>query len=275
VSSPATLGRRRATASMLVRSELRKIVSTRLWWGLLLGAVVYTAVQAGVTAGFAGVSPGAGRPASPGLDDAAGIRSVYAQALFTGSYIFAMILGITGMTGEYRYQTITPTFLASPRRGRVVGAKLAAHLVVGVGYGLVAMVTALLVGGVVIAIRGYGLGYGADRLWPAIVLGVLAVALWTVLGIGIGTLIRSQVAAILIAIFITFLLEPLVTFALSSVGADWAVQWLPTNASSALMAPGTPLVHYLVWWAGGLVLVGYALVLAGLGLVLSVRRDIS
>jgi len=30
-----------------------------------------------------------------------------------------------------------------------------------------------------------------------------------------------------------------------------------------------------VWWAGGLVLVGYALVLAGLGLVLSVRRDIS
>ena len=37
------------------------------------------------------------------------IRTVYASAAFSGAYIFAMILGITGMTGEYRYQTITPT----------------------------------------------------------------------------------------------------------------------------------------------------------------------
>ena len=267
--------RGRATAAMLVRAELKKIVSTRLWWGLLLGAVVYTAVQAGVTAGFAGVNPGAGQPTSPGLDDAAGIRSVYAVALFSGSYIFAMILGITGMTGEYRYQTITPTFLVSPRRSRVVGAKMVAHLLVGLGYGLVAMVTALVVGGVVIVARGHGLGYGADGLWPSILLAVVAVGLWTVLGIGIGTLIRSQVAAILIAIFITFLLEPLVTFALAALGLDWAVKWLPTNASSALMDPGTTVVHYLVWWVGGLVLVGYALVLAALGVLLSVRRDIS
>jgi hypothetical protein len=41
------------------------------------------------------------------------------------------------------------------------------------------------------------------------------------------------------------------------------------------MAPGTAIVQYLAWWAGGLVLLGYALVLAALGIVLSVRRDIS
>ena len=259
----------------LIRSELRKILSTRLWWGLLLGAVAYTAVQSGVTAGFAGMTLSTAQPATAGLDTAAGIRSVYAESLFTGSYILAMILGIAGMTGEYRYQTITSTFLASPRRSRVVGAKLVAHLLVGLGYGVVAMVTALVVGGVVIVARGHGLGYGADGLWPSILLAVVAVGLWTVLGIGIGTLIRNQVAAILIGVFVIFLLQPLLTLGLSAAHLDSVARWLPTNASSALMAPGTAIVAYLAWWAGGLVLLGYALVLAALGIGLSVRRDIS
>src|SRR4029453_8337272 len=114
-----------------------KVRTTRLWWGLLLGAVVYTLIQAGANAALAGQEPGNGQPASAALDTAQAIRTVYASSAFQGAYIFAMILGITGMTGEYRYQTITPTFLATPRRARVVVAKLLAHLVVGIGYGVV------------------------------------------------------------------------------------------------------------------------------------------
>ena len=102
----------------LVRSELRKVTSTRLWWGLLIGAVVYTLIQAGASAALAGSEPGGGQPATPTLDTAEAIRSVYAVAPFQGSYVFALILGITAITGEYRYQTITPTFLASPRRAQ-------------------------------------------------------------------------------------------------------------------------------------------------------------
>ena len=119
------------------------------------------------------------------------------------------------------------------------------------------------------------LGYGADRLWPTMGLAVLAVAIWTLVGIGIGTLIRNQIAAILIAIFITFLIEPILTFALSAADLDWVVKWLPTNVSAALMAPGDTLLDYLDWWAGGLMLVVYGLVLAALGLILSTRRDVS
>ena len=263
------------SVTTLVRSEFKKISSTRLWWGLLVGAVVFTAFQAGFTAGFAGVDPGAGQPASPALDTDEGIRGVYTVAAFGGTYIFALILGITGMTGEYRYQTITPTFLVSPKRSRVVTAKMLAHLVMGLGYGVVGVLTALLVGGAVVLFRGYDLGLDADRLWTSMGLAVVAVAVWTLLGIGIGTLIRNQIVAILVAIFITFLIEPLLTLLLGAIDLDGVGKFFPTNASSALMEPANSFVDYLDWWAGGLVLVGYALVLAGLGLALNIRRDVS
>ena len=259
----------------LVRSEVHKIRTTRLWWGLLIGALLYTVIQAAANAALAGQDPGAGQPASAALDTAEAIRTVYATSAFQGAYIFAMILGITGMTGEYRYQTITPTFLATPRRAKVVLAKMVAHLGAGLVYGVVCVLGALIVGGAIVLARSYPLGLGTDRLWSSIGLGIVAVALWTLLGIGIGTLLRNQVAAILTAVFLTFLVEPLATFILAANDLDDIVKWLPTNASTALTSPGTSLLQYLPWWAGGLVLLGYAAVLAALGVVLSARRDVT
>jgi ABC-2 type transport system permease protein len=258
-----------------VRSELRKITSTRLWWGLLIGVAVYTAISAAASAAFAGVDAGGGQPQSAPLSSPEAIRTVYASAAFGGAYIFAMILGITGMTGEYRYQTITSTFLATPRRVRIVLSKMAAHVGYGLGYGAFAAVVALVVGGVVISIRGFGLGYGTDRLWPSILLGIVAVALWTLVGLGIGTLIRNQIAAILVAVFVVFLVESIATAILAATHHDGIAKWLPTNASNALTSPGNTTLDYLPWWAGGLVLLGYAVVLAGVGLLLSSRRDVT
>lgn len=259
----------------LVRAELRKITSTRLWWALLIGALVFTGLQSLVTALFSGAEAGAGQPSMPGLETDEAIRSVYPLAMFTGTYMFALVLGITGMTGEYRYQTITSTFLVSPRRHRVVLAKILAHAGVGVIYAVLGLVTVLVVGGATMTARGYGLGLDADRLWVTMALAVAAVAIWTVLGIGIGTLVRNQVAAIVLAILFTFLVEPLLTFALAAADLDWLVKWLPSNASSALMAPGEAILDYLDWWVGGLVLLAYGLVLAALGVALSIRRDVS
>jgi UDP:flavonoid glycosyltransferase YjiC (YdhE family) len=113
----------------------------------------------------------------PSLDSEVALRSVYALGAFTGSHIFALILGVTGMTGEYRYQTITPTLLVSPRRGRVVLAKMAAHVGVGLAYGVAAVVTALVVGAAVNSVRGYDLGLGSGRLWGSMLLAAVAVAL--------------------------------------------------------------------------------------------------
>jgi ABC-2 type transport system permease protein len=241
-----------ANSSSLARSELTKILTTRLWWGLLAGVVLYAMLQAGVSAGFAGTDPGAGQPSTPPLDAPEALRGVYAGAAFTGAYIFALVLGVTGMTAEYRYQTATPTFLATPRRTRVVLAKAAAHLVVGMGYGVVAVVCALLVGAVVVTVRGYPLGLGTPGLGRALVLTVLAVGIWTLVGLGIGTLVRNQVAAILVAVAVTFLVEPLVSIGLHAIGLDTVGRFLPGNASSAITSPPSVFTDLLPWWAGGL-----------------------
>jgi ABC-2 type transport system permease protein len=259
----------------LVRSELTKILSTRLWWGLLVGVAIYAVIQAAASAAFAGVDAGPGAPMSPGLDTAEALRGVYASSAFAAAYIFALVIGVTGMTGEYRYETATPTFLATPRRAWVVVAKGAAHLLVGLGYGLVATVCTFVAGGVVVLVRGHDLGLGTDGLWRAVALAVLAVALWTMVGIGIGTLIRNQIAALLVAVAVTFLVEPLVSLGLYAADLDAVGKWLPSTASTAMTSPPTAYGELLPWWGGALVLAGYALVFGAFGVWLTVRRDVT
>jgi ABC-type transport system involved in multi-copper enzyme maturation permease subunit len=275
VSATRTAGRSGVPFVALVRSELTKILTTRLWWGLLIGAVVYTTLQSGATAALSGVQGGAGQSSLPPLTSPEAIRSIYAGAAFTGAYILALVLGVTGMTGEHRYQTATPTFLATPRRGRVVLAKSVSHVAVGVGYGVVAVLTALLVGGMVIVIRGHSPALGTEGLWRAVLLAVLGVGVWTTVGIGIGTMIRNQVAAIMVAVAFTFLVEPLVTLGLHAGHLDSVGKFLPGSASTALTSPSAPYGELLPWWAGALVLLGYAAVFAVAGVLLTLRRDIT
>ena len=239
--------------------------------GCCIGAVVYTVIQAGAERrARRQPSRAPAQPATPGLDTAEAIRTVYAGSPFSGTYIFAMILGITGMTGEYRYQTITPTFLATPRRARVVlrqdGRAPAASASATARRGCSAPSSSAAS---IIALRGYDLGYGADRLWSSVGAGRAR-------GRPLDPARHRHRHADPqpgrrgpLAVFVTFLVEPLATFILAAIDLDAVVKWLPTNASAALTSPGSTFLDYLAWWAGGLVLLGYAALLAGLGLLLS------
>jgi ABC-2 type transport system permease protein len=261
--------------SRLVRSELLKIRSTRLWWALLLGAVLLVVVQAGFTAAFEGEDQGFGDVSVlPPGDDPELLRTVYTQGFF-GGYIFALILGITGLTGEYRYQTITPTFLVAPKRHTVVVAKLIGHLVVGAAYGVACTAAAILAGGLVLVAKGFDLGLTADGVPRAIAMSVLAMALWTLIGIGVGTLITNQIAAILVGVAVAYIVEPLVGLVLSVVDAEAVGKFLPTAATTGLFQSFDYGQSLLTWWQGGLVLLGYAGLFATLGVLLSVRRDIT
>ncbi|HET7326258.1 MAG TPA: ABC transporter permease [Nocardioidaceae bacterium] len=257
----------------LVRSELLKIRSTRLWWAILIGAVLWTMLNAAIVAGTAGLEAGMGGQTSPGVDSPELLRTVY-SAGFSGAYIFAMILGVTGMTGEYRYLTITPTFLVAPKRYPVVVAKLLAHVVMGLVYGVVAAIAAIAAGLPVVLLKGGDPGLLADGVPRAVLLSVVAVALWTLIGIGLGTLIKNQIAAILIGVVLAFLIEPLVNLLFSFLDSDLG-KFLPTTASQALLDPYSAGFALLEWWAGGLVLIGYAVVFSLIGVLFSVRRDIT
>ena len=52
--------------------------------------------------------------------------------------IFAGIAGVLVIASEYRFGTIRPTFVFTPQRSRVVGAKLGAAILAGLAFGLVA-----------------------------------------------------------------------------------------------------------------------------------------
>ena len=98
----------------------------------------------------------------------------------------------------------------------------------------------------------------------------MALVIYTVIGVGVGALIRTQVGAIVGALVYLFVVESLIQAIPATSGA---YKWLPGGALEAMTATlGGP--GLLSAWQGGLVLLGYGLAAAVLGTVLAVRRDV-
>jgi ABC-2 type transport system permease protein len=261
----------------LIRSEFRKITTTRLWWGLLLGVVLSSLGLAVLLAILSEIAT-PGQPAPLGVRDPQVVRGVYTAGLSI-SYLLALTLGIVAMAGEYRQRTMTATVLAAPRRSRIVLAKLVVLSAVGLGFGVAGALAGVVGGAAVIAAKGADPRLASDGIPRALALSVLAVALWAVVGLGVGTLIRNQVVALMVSIGVAQVGEPLVAFGLDAAGWGAAARFFPSRATSALIEPATQSgavsVSVLPWWGGALVLLGYAVVAGALGTLLTLRRDIT
>ncbi len=259
----------------IVATELLKLRTTRMWWGLLITGVLLAFLQSGILSAVAGLNTGNGAPTPPPTDPAV-LRSIYTGGAALG-YVVTLCLGVLGMAGEYRHLTITPTLLAVPRRSRLVAAKLVAYLMAG------PRVRGRVRAG---GRRGRGAGAAAARL-PArprrrgrrAVDGArgLACAVWAVFGLGLGTLIRNQIVALLTAVGFAVLAGPLLGLALNAAHAGAVAQYLPNQASAALVQGTTGGVEQtlLPWWGGALVLLAYGLVFAAAGVVVTTRRDVT
>ena len=247
----------------LIRSEIRKLFSTKVWLWLLLGSAALGAGFASLTLGFAGQAD-SGLPAR---DDPKIQALVFNPA--GAAVVFTVILAIIGITQEFRHRTATPTFLTTPHRRRVVVAKLVTYLVAGLGYAVVTALVLLAVGVPWLLSAGASVSLGGTN-GTVLLGGILAVGLYGVLGVGVGTLLRNQVGAIVGVLVYLFVLEPIVR----GIPATAPVyRWLPGGAQEALTSAlaGPDLLER---WQGALLLIGYGLVSAVLAMVLTLRRDV-
>jgi ABC-2 type transport system permease protein len=249
----------------LLRAEWRKVITTKLGWGMLLGAMALAAL--GVVAQIAsnGVR---GNVALP-LSAAATQRSIAASA--SSAYLFSVVVGIILITTEFRHFTSRPTFLIEPRRGLVIVAKLIVAAFVGIIYGvacaaLTAAIMAPWLGAMGVTIHWVENGVLLSMLGDLVVISVFAVV-----GIGVGVLVRNQIAAIIGALVYLFVLEPLIDII---PVVQNVYPYLPGAAAGAITGASRGNLAHLDPVQGSLVLLGWGLLFAGCGWALTIRRDI-
>jgi ABC-2 type transport system permease protein len=250
----------------LITAEFHQLATTRLWLWLLLGSVALTALYASLAIAF-GDTPD--NPTPP-LTSPGGQRTLFSVGQGAGTLL--AVLAAIGLTGEFRHQTATTTFLATPHRGRVVLAKLITYALVGVGYALACIAVTIAIALPWLDAKGIPVPLGGNGV-PATLAGVVAaVAMFGLIGVGLGALVREQVATVVGLLVYLFIAEPIVTRipALHS----WTI-YLPGAAANALTRVAQANQDFLPPWRGGLVLAAYGLLLAAAGTLLTTRRDIN
>jgi ABC-2 type transport system permease protein len=183
----------------------------------------------------------------------------------------ALIVGVLCVAGEYRHRTIADTYLTTPRRGRVIGAKHVVVLLAGIGFAVVSTVTAFATTLGYLTLNGGSLDWSHPELWRIVGGGVAWNVTFALIGAGVGALVRNQLAAIAGALVWVALVESVVA---QLVGGRVA-QWLPFAAGSALGRVPTIGGDTLAQWTAGLVLVAYAAVFTATALTVTVRRDLA
>jgi ABC-2 type transport system permease protein len=265
----------------LVRSEFFKVRTIWSSWVIVLITVVLTG-GFGVLVGFAphrraaAASLFPAKGTAPWFDDVLSAMGI-ATAL-------ALIFGIIAITGEYRHKTITSTLLVEPRRGHMVASKLIVSAAIGAVIAVAAGAIALLLGFAIVA-GGFGNTTVMLTEYRHIFPGILVAAiLYAVYGLGLGSMLKNQVLALVAGIGFEVVVTPIFVSALPSVG-----RYFPNQAAAALESVaaaarshsrgvsifGANGTHLLAWWEGGLLLLGYGLVLALAGTFTTLRADVT
>ena len=245
----------------LIASELLKLRTTRTFWWLSLAAVALPVVVVVITLATSHTT----------TDNDA--RVLLSNIGIAG--LFMIILGVVGAAGEYRHGTVTSTFLVAPDRRRVLIAKGVANAIGGL---LVGAVTAALVMAISIPwLSAQGHSVGALGLSTGAVIGIAAgsiayAGLAAAFGVGFGSLLTNQVAAVVIVLILVSVVDPIVASLVSGYGR-FSLQGLAMGLSGGTAKDaGYDLFQPVV---AGLIYLGYATVLIAAAAVVTPERDIS
>lgn len=270
----------------LLRSEIRKIASTRLWWGIGVPVVLLALlinVFGGAFALALGDAGGGGVPVLLG-------SLAYTLGLVA---VFSAVHGAIATAGEFRHRTITTTYLIAPGRGPVLVAKIISAAGVGVVYAL---------GAVLFGVVGGLLGQESARfpevgaLFAVVGVGVAVCALWSAFGAALGTILSNQVTVLVLLLVYVLLGELLVSALLGTSESEPVAQlnaFLPVNAGEVALyripadviggpqvggeltgfAAGVDLA--LPWWGALLVLAAWTAAAAATAWLAGAHRDIT
>jgi len=245
----------------LTGAELRKLATAPSFLITLALAVVIAVISVVVDAAVAGKNgqPPLGTTAS--TDQMLKLGSVCCVAM--------LILGIVAAGGEYRHRTIIPAMLIAPRRGTLVAAKTLALVVAGVvlsgltfGLGLATIVLELSAHGF------HQLPPGTARLFAD---SVIAAALFGVIGVALGYITRSTIAAVVGAVGWVLFVELAILHTL----APQLAKWLITGAATPLTDPTAHGSGTLAPLAAVAVLGTYAVLLLAIATQFVLRRDVA
>jgi ABC-2 type transport system permease protein len=240
----------------VVAAEWLKLRTTRLRYG---------SIPAAITLSFAAVAGAVlSADSATELESTTGIRDTL-SVTGTGA-ILVLVVGIIVSAGEYRHGTAADTFLTTPRRNRVAGAKLTLGAAVGLAAGVITSLACVGIATLLYTVEGATFPFGDTEVW-AILAGTLAyTTLFAIIGVALGVLIRNQVLAIAGALAWLAVVEHTLVTLVPDLG-----RWLPVAAGQAMVR--TNLDDLLSPLAGTAVLAAYAATIALTGIRVAARRD--
>ena len=239
-----------------LRSELLKQRSTETTLFLFLAMIGFVALA--VTMHVIALSPAR-------LSTNANQLSVFEVGTRAGM-IFAALAGALAITAEIRHGTIRPTFLVEPRRSPVIAAKLVVGGLVGIIYGLLAEGLMAVAAIIAFSVRGIPNELTGGDYARVLVGGAAAAALWAILGVGVGALVRNQVGTLVGILSWMFLVETV-----SEGFVPGAAKLMPGGAGLSLAGNE----HKLSIAVAALLLVAYAASASTAGWIATLRRDVA
>src|SRR5690606_17311643 len=217
----------------LIKAEFRKIVTTKLWLGLLLTALVVALLWAWMwSSAFDEIARDINRDlrryAAVDLNDLS-VNAIFLTRAINIATIFPMIFGGMALAVEIGRKTITTSFLTAPNRGTLLGAKAITYVLWGAIFGVVIILGASL--GLLFGVGGEGMVDG--EMWITIAAsGLLSCVLWTLLGLGVGALIGSSVGTVVVLLVYGLLVGPGMDMTFAAISASNSEEIGPTVAGA-------------------------------------------
>ncbi len=248
----------------LVHAELLKLC-TRAYAGVLLVTMIFVpiAVESEI--------PGPGKGGTALALDDPDLLALATGTGFVVPMLFVALLGGVAVTQEFRYGTVTATYLIEPRRQRVLLAKSLALAVASVLTSALTLMVAVGAAVVLIGSRGGEVIVGA-RFWQTVAGCAVVMLVYAVVGVLIGALVRNQVAFVVATLVWMLAVDHMIIPEHMSVG-----RWLPVAAAYQLMQLGPsvdPDGRLLPVARSGLLLAAYATIVVILAVRLTPKRDI-